>query len=185
MKGFSPNLIALKVDVCHRTPNLTALKVDACHRTPNLTALKVDACHRTPNLTALKVDACHRTPNLTALKVDACHRTPNLTALKVDACHRTPNLTALKVDVCHRTGKYTVCRRVRACFSSEILQAVLKEEELNDFPSKGERGSSGASRTILDLNVLKATLGKASPPPHPPRDGVERIWAFPSAKIPS
>ena len=26
--------------------------------------------------------------------------------------------------MCYRTGKYTVCRRVRAAFSPEILQAV-------------------------------------------------------------
>ena len=26
---------------------------------------------------------------------------------------------------CYRTGKYTVCRRVRAFFSSEIVQAVV------------------------------------------------------------
>ena len=28
------------------------------------------------------------------------------------------------IERCYRTGKYTVCRRVRASFSLEILQAV-------------------------------------------------------------
>ena len=137
---------------------------------------------------------CYGTPNLTALTVDVLwdtksHSTDSrcVTGHQISqhwewVCYRTPNLTALTVDVLEDTkshstdsrcvtghGEYTVCRHVRAYFNSEILQALavkgLKDEVLNDLPWKGEKGSSGASRTILDLNVLKATLGKAFPPP--------------------
>ena len=49
-----------------------------------------------------------------------------------------------------------------------------KEEALDDLPSKDERGPSLLKQTNIGT-VSKATLGKLL------RDGVERIWAFPSA----
>ena len=51
-----------------------------------------------------------------------------------------------------------------------------KEEALDDLPWKDERGPSSIRWT---RTVSKATMGKLL------RDGAERIWAFPSAYIPS
>ena len=50
---------------------------------------------------------------------------------------------------------------------------ALKEEALDDLPSKDERGPSSIGRTLEPFS--KATLGKLL------RDGEERIWAFLSA----
>ena len=44
------------------------------------------------------------------------------------ACQRVLMKTCNTENRCHRTGKYTVCRRVRASFSPEILQAVAVKE---------------------------------------------------------
>ena len=90
---------------------------------------------------------------------------------------------AWKVD-CYRTGKYTVCRRVRASFSPEILQVgAVKGLIITEIHAKREawkeealaRRSSlkGRERVIVSQmdvgTVSTATLGKL------PRDGVERI----------
>ena len=63
-----------------------------------------------------------------------------------------------------------------------LEERSLKEEELDDLSLKGPGGKGGGRGAIVKqksiVTVSKGMLGKLL------RDGMERIWAFPSASIP-
>ena len=61
--------------------------------------------------------------------------------------------------MCYRTGKYTVCRRVRASFSPEILQAVA----VKGLIVRGGGSQKRVSTNIFGRVVTK--LGSVGVPP--------------------
>ena len=101
-----------------------------------------------------------------------------ITVIFTDKLHRTKPIQQADSEQflpCHRS--ITPCYRVVEPTYRKQLLLVVERGSARRFSLKGWE------RTIMNQKntgtVSKATLGKL------PRDGVERIWAFPSAHVPS